>query len=379
MNRLYCLIFLMLIFAGCRKAYNPPAIAIKNNVLVIEGQINTGHDSTIITLSRTVQLSAKSTVNPEAGATVTVEDDQNNSYSLTEQGNGLYASADLDIAAGAKQCRLRVKTNRGQTYLSDLVEIKVSPAIDTVGFTVQTNGVQIYLSTHDVTNKSRYYRWDYRSTWIFHSYYESYYKLVNGFPEYRFANEDVYYCWGADTSSTMILNSSAKLAQDVINQTNLAFLPSTSEKLEDRYSILVKQYAITPEAFDYFQILKKNTEQLGSVFDAQPSQLTSNIKCISTPTEPVIGYITAGTVTQKRIYIDSRNLPAWKPYTFYDKYGCALDTVSVTTPNERAYYYNGNPPNYLPLTIPIQASERICVDCTLRGTKTQPIFWKIGD
>jgi len=379
MNRLYCLLFLMMVVAACRKAYNPPAIANKNNYLVIEGQINTGNDSTIITLSRTVQLSAKSTVNPELGATVTVEDDQNNSYPLTEQGIGQYASPDLGISAGAKQCRLRVKTVNGKTYLSDFAEIKVSPPIDTVGFTVQTNGVLIYLSTHDVTNKSRYYRWDYRSTWIFHSYYDSYYKLVDGFPVYRFASEDVYYCWAHDTSSTIVLNSSAKLAQDVINQTTLAFLPSTSEKLEDRYSILVKQYAITPQAFDYFTILKKNTEQLGTVFDAQPSQLLSNIKCISDPAEPAIGYITAGTVTQKRIYIDSRLLPAWKPYTFYEQYGCPMDEVVIGSPDERAYYFGGNPPNYLPLTAPNVASERICVDCTLRGTKTEPIFWKIDE
>ena len=49
--------------------------------------------------------------------------------------------------------------------------------------------------------------------------------------------------------------------------------------------------------------MQKNTESLGSIFDAQPSQITGNIHSLSRPNEQVIGYVSAGTVTQQRIYI----------------------------------------------------------------------------
>ncbi|WP_426671664.1 DUF4249 domain-containing protein [Mucilaginibacter sp. McL0603] len=365
----------MILILACKKPYNPPAITSKNNYLVVEGQINTGPDSTIINLSRTVNLSAKTTLNPELNAIVTVEDNQNRSYIINEIGKGKYAAPGLNLPATA-ECRLRIKTANGKTYLSDFITPKITPPIDSIGFVIQKDGIQIYLNTHDPTANSRYYRWDYNETYIFHAFYDSYYKIVDGKPKFRGANESVYQCWRSDTSSTIVLNSSAKLAQDVIYQTPITFLPSTSEKLEDRYSILVKQFALTPVEFDYYQNLKKNTQELGSIFDAQPSQLQGNIQCVSNPSEPVIGYITAGTIAEKRIFIDSRYLPAWHATTFYDTYGCAIDTITVKDSTHYPYFYGTIPPLYLPTTLPSAAAYPICVDCSLRGTLVKPVFWK---
>lgn len=157
MNRLSLALFLMILTISCKKTYNPPAITSKNNYLVVEGQINTGQDSTIINLSRTVNLTAKITSKPELNVQVTIEDDQNNSYALNGLGEGKYAAPCLNLN-NLKQCRLRIKTNEGKTYLSDFMEVKVSPPIDSLGYTVQNDGVHIFLNTHDATGQSRYYR-----------------------------------------------------------------------------------------------------------------------------------------------------------------------------------------------------------------------------
>jgi hypothetical protein len=69
------------------------------------------------------------------------------------------------------------------------------------------------------------------------------------------------------------------------------------------YSVIVSQYALTSNQFKYWTELKKNSEQLGTLFDAQPSQLNSNIHCITNPAEPVMGYLSASTVQKKRIFI----------------------------------------------------------------------------
>ena len=57
------------------------------------------------------------------------------------------------------------------------------------------------------------------------------------------------------------------------------------------YSINVKQYALSHEAYLFFEKIKKNTEQLGSIFDPQPSELQGNIHCITNPAETVVGYV----------------------------------------------------------------------------------------
>ena len=112
------LILAIFIFAGCRKPYDPPAIVAPHSYLVVEGVINPGPDSTIIKLSRTVNLSGKNSLNPLTGAILTVESDQNSTYPLTEGRQGRYFSPGLNLDI-SKKYRLRIKTADNQQYLSE--------------------------------------------------------------------------------------------------------------------------------------------------------------------------------------------------------------------------------------------------------------------
>src|ERR1700735_1867551 len=90
-------IFLLPLIIGCKKTYNPPAISAPESYLVVEGVINAGADSTIIKLSRTVNLSAATTANPETGAVVAVEGNDNTNYPLSETSPGNYTVAGLNL------------------------------------------------------------------------------------------------------------------------------------------------------------------------------------------------------------------------------------------------------------------------------------------
>lgn len=374
---------------GCKKPYQPVAITTDSNYLAVEGTINTGNDSTIIRLSRTVKLSSAQRSNPELNAMVMIESDAGGTYSLPDAGNGYYKAGPLGLSASNKY-RLRITTAAGTTYLSDLIEARNSPPIDSVYYRIQNNGIEIYADTHDPTNSTKYYRWDYESTYQYHSAFNSFLKLVTSPQDTvvgRTLDEHIFVCYRGSKSSTILLNSSAKLSQDVITKNPIAFIASNSEELQSSYSILVKQYALTPGAFNYFQQLKKNSEQLGSIFDAQPSELPGNIHCLTNPSEPVLGYVTAGTLAQTRIFIRNRNLPAWLTTSPYS--GCKLDTALFarsqgnTTVNEvHDYIYTGLQipvfvvqPQGAPRPIGYSASVPGCVDCTLRGTNIRPSFW----
>ncbi len=379
----------LMLLTACRKPYIPPAITVNSNYLVVEGLINTGQDSTIIKLSRTVMISSTIGIKAELNASVIVESDANASYPLTETGNGTYSAPALNLSASNKY-RLKIVTSDNKTYRSDFVPVKNSPPIDSVYYLVKSNGVQINVDSHDQSNNTRYYRWDFNDTWIIHSAFESYAE-VSHFPKdtilYRPDADQIYTCWINGTSNTINLGSTATLSQDVTTNNEISFISSTSEKLGSRYSILVKQYAITKDAFDYWQLLKNNTEQLGSIFDPLPSTTTGNIHCITNPSEPVIGYISAGSYSQKRIFIDNYNLPAWRPIT--PNAGCKMDSVylsnAITKNNDvAAYIYSGSQIPILALyvikdnhgvIVGYTGSIPSCVDCTLRGTNKQPTFW----
>ncbi|WP_426669582.1 DUF4249 domain-containing protein [Mucilaginibacter sp. McL0603] len=384
---------------GCKKPYAPAIVSANNNYLVVEGVINTGSDSTIIKVSRTIKLSSKATDNPVLGAVLTVESDQNTIYSLTEATDGKYISAGLNLD-GSHKYRLRIKTNSGQ-YLSDYVEVLNSPPIDSVSYdikgTVSGPGVNIYVSTHDNSNKVFYYRWEYQETWMFHSNFPSYF-YSNGDTVLgrNMITDNITDCWANNISSTIVLGSSAKLSRDVIFDNPVISIPSTAEKIEDKYSILVKQYALSLEAYTFYTNLKKNTEQLGSIFDALPSEIEGNIHSVNNASEPVIGYITVGSTTSQRIFIQKQQLPGWPTTPFYTNchlafpgQSCCLYVYPPGPPNQVDAYINyltNNNPNPL---IPIDAiglpghpplgytaASRECVDCTLRGTNKKPSFWQ---
>ncbi|RZL63420.1 MAG: DUF4249 domain-containing protein, partial [Pedobacter sp.] len=274
--------------SACKESFSPDVTTLNSNILVVEGFINTGGDSTKFKLSRTVVVADKNIGNPENGATVTVESDANDSFPLMELASkkGTYATSPLNLSS-SKKYRLRIRTVQGNVYLSDFVEVKTTPEIEEIGWDAKPDELQIFVNTKDATKNSTYYRWEFEETWIFYAKFQSVLiwdgqKLVDRAPE-----ESIYQCWGSENSSRIVLGSSAKLSDDVIFKQPLILIPSYSEKFSERYSILVKQYTLTKEAFEFWQNLKKNTETLGSIFDVQPSQLTGNIRSQDNAKEPV--------------------------------------------------------------------------------------------
>ncbi|WP_295800508.1 DUF4249 domain-containing protein [Mucilaginibacter sp.] len=390
----YMILFfaLAVTITACKKPYDPPAISAPGTYLVVEGVINSGADSTIIKLNHTVKLSASTSVNPELDAIVSVEGDDNSSRPLATTGKGIYFFPGLNLDVNHKY-RLKIKTADNKEYASDFIPVINSPAIDSVTYKVKSDGIDINLNTHS-SNNLRYYRWEYNETWVHESDFESNYKSNGDTVLQRDrVNDGIYVCWRNNASSTITLGSSAKLAQDVISDFPITFISRHDDKLRHRYSILVRQYALTKEAYDFWLNLKKNTEQLGSIFDAQPSQINGNIHSLTDSNEPVIGYISAGNYATKRIYIDESTLPPWldplgdgcvaKPflYRFFDKDGqgpfnqvdqyinfykatgeLQIPIDAVKLPGSPILGYTGAPPS--------------CVDCTLTGSNKKPDFWQ---
>jgi hypothetical protein len=354
--------------SGCKERYDIPVKATSQALLVVEGLLNSGNGITKINLSRTATLNRSTINNPELQAQLSVEGNDNSSFPLLENGGGVY-SAQLSLN-NDKLYRLRIHTSNGKEYVSDFVPVKNTPDIDTVGWERSDKGVGIYLNTHDPQNNTRYYRWEYTETWEIHSTYFALYRYVNGqIVPLNLPAEDISVCWKTNHSSSIILGSSARLVSDDLRNIPMVLIPPHSDKLSVRYSILVKQYALTRAAYDYFQVMKTNTESLGTIFDPQPSDIRGNIRNVNDPQERVIGMITAGDVKEKRIFIRNTDVQGWDfsmycPTFFVDD---IPDSIKKYIPSYYPYSYSGN--GYW-------VSTPACVDCTIRGgITTKPSFW----
>ncbi len=381
-------IMILILFYSCRKSYNPPSIGSAGSYLVVEGVINSGSDSTVIKLSRVVNLSNQSTYNPVNAATVVVESDQNASYPLAQTVPGTYSCAGLNLDNSHKY-RLSVNTGSEQ-YLSDYEGVLNSPPIDSLWYSIASNGLSVNINTHDATNTVKYYRWDYQETWIYTSPLYSAYYDPGDTVLLRTPQQQVFECWPGDASSNVIINSTARLSNSVISNYPVTFVQSASEKLAHEYSIIVHEYALTGDAYNFWQNMKTNTEELGTIFDPQPSQVNGNIHSVSNPDEPVIGYISVGSVASQRIFVYNRQLPAWLPTPPFPP--CGLDSLYYKfkaapgdTINEVDLVLNYSPgvsPELIPVTAiggitgitGFSASTPVCTECTLQGPNTPPPF-----
>ena len=91
----------------------------------------------------------------------------------------------------------------------------------------------------------------------------------------------------------------------------LITIPRYDDRFSYIYSVLVHQYALDRKAFEYFQNIQKQIEDMGGLFAPQPTEIKGNITCLTHPEEIVIGYINACR-KQPAVYISTRmNLQKW--------------------------------------------------------------------
>jgi Domain of unknown function (DUF4249) len=364
--------------AACRQAYNPPAITAANNYFVADGFINTGSNAvTTFNLNRSRNLGDSIITGiPELNAVASIVSSSGASYPLTDTANtGIYSSAPLNLDI-TQQYSIAITTSDGQKYSSDPVPCKQTPPIDSLSWQ-QPYDLIIYVNTHDPTGNTRYYRYDYQATWEHDAELSSPWIAVNGILQAADSTNQKAQCWTTASSTNILLATSAALAQDIIVAFPLETIPNGDARLVIGYSILVKQYALTKDAYNYWLLIQKTSQQLGTLFDIQPTQLIGNIHCLTNPSAPVIGFISASSVQQQRIniYISSlndnwmHNSPAVNCQTIEIGYN-ANDFPAFSYPDTSygPYYFNG--PDSLVL------APNFCTNCLyFGGTTTKPSFW----
>lgn len=363
----------LLSLVSCKEKFVPNLPSPGAGYLVVEGNLTAGLGSTDIRISRTFPLDGNG-LQMEKNARVVVEGSDGSNQLLPMTSDGHYTSPQLLFTTGSTY-KLRIKTTDGKEYLSDALSPITTPAIDSVGWKRDENGIEFYVNAKGTNNDSRYYRWEFDETWEIRSFFYSLYLYEPPKVRPRVPPQEmVFYCWKYGTSTSLYLGSTAALTSNTVHEKVLHRIPPGDERLSVRYSIMLRQYSLSREAYDFYELMKKNTELLGSVFDVQPSELRGNIHCINDNNAIAIGFVTAATVSSKRIFVD-------RPVNWGFNEGCQSFTVVFDSLD---FYFNGGS------NIPIEeafdpetnakigylGSAARCVDCTTRGgNKQKPSYW----
>jgi hypothetical protein len=381
----YIIPLCFVLVTSCIESYPPPIINEEVNFLVIDGSVNSADGSAEVKLSRAIPLSSTEPAPSEGNANVQLEDNDGNVYSLPETSKGVYSQSNLPLDA-TKQYRLYVRTSTNTEYRSDFVSIKQTPPVDSVHWTPSYNpeGIEILINTHDDSKNTRYYQWIFEETYEYEAPFYSYlrYNRAADVVEEIPSDEMTFRCWRTLPSQKILIASSDKLSQDIIYNFPITFIPTGSQKTIIKYSILVKQRALSRQAYDYWLNLQKTTENLGSLFDPQPGQVTGNIHNVTDPSAPALGYFDVGVVQEKRLFVDGKTLPdelrSYKDLGFCRKDDTVFVAVepfisSLKSSDEivDALYGNGT----VPYAYTFSSFE--CTDCRYQGgTTTKPPYWQ---
>jgi hypothetical protein len=362
------LILLVISLYACIEEFSPPEINSDERYLVVDGFLNAGNEESRIELRLSQNTNDNSTPIVETGARIVVEEESGNSYSFTEVLRGVYTLPPVTVNPAGKY-RLKITRLSGEEYLSEYVTVSQTPPIDSLTYRYDAgrDAMVISTNTHDPSGKTRFYRWKFEETYQYRSAYYSSLVYNQNTKKIEYRNENINLCWATKNSTGIILGSTVKLSADIIKDLPVNIAAISTNKFLMKYSILVKQYGLTQEEFEYWTSLAKSTQGTGSLFDPQPSQVTGNIKNVANNKELVFGYFNVAKEETKRIFM----APGRGQYPRCDP----PDTVSV------AEYLN-SPIGYM-LNYHGERSDSLlisslgCVDCRIQGgTTVKPSFWE---
>lgn len=374
MKSIFTFILVLILMNSCISEFLPQ-ITEEKEMLVVEGLITDRKGTNTIKLSKSMPLGVRSEAKPLGGCLVNIKDDFGNVAWLKELAAGTYVT-DSIIFRGkvGRFYTLQISVpegNRMINYQSFPVEMIPVPPIDSLYYerTIISEkaenfdgieGCQIYLDTHDPSNSCSYYRWEFFETWKL--------RLPFDIPNQT--------CYLTNISKDINIESTLALKEDRIERFPITYISNLTDRLKTKYSILVNQYSLNEEEYNYWKKLKNITVSVGGLHDIIPSSIPSNIVCIENPGEKVLGYFSVSAVSLKRIFIKD-NFAG-----IVDRYAkCATDTlfggpdfieglgVTIWT------LFDTPPSPFSSPRIRIFTETKGCADCTVRGTTVKPLFW----
>lgn len=282
-----------------------------NNSLVVEGHISDINEPQRIKLSRTAAINERVFL-AEPGAEVTIENESGEKTQFHEIKPGIYESTAFAGIVG-QGYSLLITTSNGRKYKSEQVAMKPVPPIGRIYAEFVKDperGIKISVDTEDPANKTRKYRWEYIETYEIQTPYPSNYVVLPGATEATWRYDRVDQCWASDTLRKVLIKSTDSQSQDKVIGFPLRFIPETSYIFRIKYSMLVRQYALSPEAYNYWELTRVFNETQGSLADVQPGNVISNVRGVTDPDETVLGYFDASGVSEQRVFFNYRDFTA---------------------------------------------------------------------
>lgn len=359
-------------------------------LLVVEGQITDQEGPFIIKLTTTGPVSEYYTPGPVINADVRIIDDQGHSFQLIGNSDGIYESEEKNLKGiTGNKYTLNVTTlEDGLQYTSTPVLMQEVPDIDSVyfedvtkptvidGLAYEDNWLNIFIDTHDATGNTKYWRWEFEETWevnLTSDFIQVHPSAI--YPErfdWRMVDsvDNKKRCWVTKPSAAILVTSTVNDPVNEVKGFVVQSLGPREARLYMRYSILIKQYSIDQDLYNFWDRLKDVNENSGGIYTKNPFAVFGNITCCD-GTGKALGYFAASSVREKRIFI---NKTEHNVKTINANNGCFYFDYSDRT-TEKKYLFGKYFDPSTGASRSVYTFRQDCADCTLYGTNVKPSFW----
>lgn len=362
-------------------------------------------------------LRPRDTINTESGATIQLTTNTNQVFQFTEGNKGTYISNSQFSLQENETYFLSIATKDGAEYISE--ELKIAGLAEVTNIYAEkaisdtgVEGIAIYVDSSPLYGEADFYRLAYDETYkIIAPYWDDEEFVLTDYdpcalpaPTYdlKVVKKDYenQVCYNTVSSENINVFSTQNSVSSNVKKQLVRFIGKENFIISHRYSILVKQYVETLNAYSFFNTLQNFSQSDNVLSQVQPGTLKANIKRVGNANELVLGYVDAVSVSEKRMFFNytdfypNEELP---PYPF----NCNLFTSSES---HISYCFSGPTPGnpcpqsvienvfqdivtyYAPYSedlVPLASctsdyvfTPRICGDCRLLGKNIVPDFWE---
>jgi hypothetical protein len=414
-------LILLLFSGGCidevaLETLNPVGFSLED-VLVVDARITNESKRQRILLSRPSTLSADSTYAGVSGATVIVSSSEGNTYNFEELEPGLYLSTGIFTAIQDVEYTLEIELADGQYYLSQPASRGPESSIDRIYAQREVSnlgveGISIYVDSSNPDPRADRYRYEYEETYkiIAPNWTASEFEILQDFsqitegiyPDVRLVPraQEERICYNTVASTEILLSNSLETETEVLRGNLIRFLGNDNAVISHRYSILVKQYLQSPEAYSFYTSLR-NFSSSDNVFNQiQPGLLEGNIEAVNNENAVVLGYFEVTSVTERRLFFNYEDFYPGEPLPPYfgtvncerifaprlynperdgpsppDECGAPQGLTELIELELVEYYLDNTIPPGL-CQGPYFITQRACGDCTALGSNIVPDFWE---
>ena len=432
------LIYLGICFLNsCIEPFNPD-IDEGKQLIVINGSVTNEEGYQYAEISTTSPFD-NPVFNPLNDCQAKIIDDKGNEFEMEQYAEGKYRTwIEEQYLQTGTQYKIEVvlDNGNGKRYESEFDTLLPCPDIDKIYFEFKNvipdnpaippqEGIQFYVDFDATGDYANNYRWEAIETWEYNAeektyiiYYGVEYHCCYSTVEYplwdpchdididtcwawlnlRFLDpskswdvpliDSLYTCWKTGKVNDIFTYSSNQKTNKKVIGLPLYLITNKDNRLTIKYSILLKQIALSDAAFVYWNQLQTQSQESGGLYDTQPYELKGNIKCINDENEKVIGIFSASSVKTKRFttpilmnrnyYFCVTKIERWRDLLRYLWGGDPgqIPNSNTNIPDTPLYLHPFFNNVGLPRKDTFSLIDQSCIDCRLKGgTLTKPDYW----